>query len=102
MSLDFYLEKRVEVYSGNCTHNVTPMWHKAGCYDALYNSGGLEAKDIIPFLEKAVYEMEEKPSIYEKLNPENGWGSYTIALEYLREVLCACRENPDTTIRISK
>jgi hypothetical protein len=104
MSLDFYLEvtKPTTVYSGNMTHNIIPMWQKAGCYDALYNSEGLKAEDIIVFLFRAITDMELKPDEYKKLNPKNGWGDYESALDYLKEVYQACNANLDAIIGVSK
>jgi hypothetical protein len=104
VSLDFYLEKRVmtDVYWSNYTHNVTPMWDLAGVYNALYNSDGKKAKDIIQELDDGVAKMVSSPKKFIKLNPKNGWGSYDTALDFLREVLQKCRENPTATIRISK
>lgn len=42
MSLDFYIEeiRPTAVYWRNITHNVVPMWKRAGVYDALYKSEG--------------------------------------------------------------
>jgi hypothetical protein len=102
MSLDFSLIRSDCLYSGNITHNVAPMWSLAGCYDALYNSEGKEARELIPVLEKAVEEMGKYPSEYIKLNPLNGWGSYPSALEYLKEVLKSCKYYPDLIVSISK
>ena len=88
------------VFSSNYTHNVTPMWREAGVYEALYESAGKLACEIIPALERGVADMEARPSVYEAMNPENGWGSYDRALPWLRAVLAACRENPGATIRV--
>ena len=102
MSLDFYLEKTEEVFESNMTHNVTDMWRKAGCYDALYMSDGIEASNVIPFLEKAIERMKLEPDEYKKLNPKNGWGDYETALKFLKEVLEGCYANEHAIIRISK
>ena len=104
MSLDFALEEMqpVHIYSGNMTHNVTPMWVKAGVYDALYNSEGKIAKTIIPTLKKGVDDMVEKADEYRKLDSPNRWGLYIDALPFLKEILKACQENPDSKIWISK
>ena len=104
MSLDFCLTetKEVSIFDANITHNLTPMWKKAGVYDALYMSEGLIAKGIIEVLEKGIYDMEDKPEEYIKLNAINGWGTYRHALPFLKEILKACKENPDAKIQISK
>jgi hypothetical protein len=45
--------------------------------------------------------MKARLEEYQKLNPENGWGSYETALAFLEEIINACEEYPDATIRIS-
>jgi hypothetical protein len=104
MSLDFSLEKTqpTEVYSGNMTHNVSPMWDLAGIYDDLYNSDGKKADDIVINLWNGYNKMVKNPKKFQKLNPENGWGSYETALTYLKEIIDACGEYPEAIIRISK
>ena len=112
MSLDIWLEVAVdaggeepvwvELYSGNYTHNVVPMWEKAGVYDALYNSGGKLAGEIVDALERGIHHMESHPDEYKALNPENGWGSYEGALAFLREVADACKKYPRATIGVWK
>ena len=111
MSLDLYLESDVcphcgrgdgELFWQNYTHNVTPMWSKAGVYDALYMSHGHKAEEYIEALERGVADMEANLAEYEKLNPPNGWGSAVTALPWLRRVLDAFKANPGATIRVSK
>ena len=103
MSLDFYIEetKPTEVYWRNITHNVSPMWREAGVYDALYGSEGLQARSLLPFLEKGYKDMEKNPVKYRALNATNGWGTYEHALEFLADVIKACNENLNGTVHIS-
>lgn len=110
MSLDFYLEVPVDVggkephvvglFSRNITHNVAPMWVKAGVYDALYNSEGKQAREIIETLSSGENNMLANSAEYIALNPSNGWGNYNGALDFLQGVLAACKEYPKATIRI--
>lgn len=78
MSLDIWLTEKIEteVVSKNMTHNVNKMWIKAGIYDALYNSEGKQAKEVIQILQDGLNEMLDNSEEYKKLNPPNGWGSY--------------------------
>lgn len=111
MSLDFYLDDAKtctacgrggeRLYSANITHNVSPMWIRAGVHEALYRSEGRTAAEIIPALEKGVEHMATHPDEYTPMNPENGWGSYASALTWLRHVLAACRAHPHAAIRVS-
>lgn len=103
MSLDIYINKvkEVSVFDANYTHNVTPMWTKAGVYESLYESEGKTASEILPTLREGYKQMVDNSSEYEKLNPENGWGSYDGALKFLKEFIKACEQDPDGIIHIS-
>jgi len=109
VSLDFYLQyidedtfETSEIYSRNITHNLTGMWNKAGIYDSLYNSHRMRPKEIIGLLRSGLAHMEDNPAEYRLLEPENGWGSYENALEFLRDVIAICSRYPNATIGISK
>ena len=104
MSLDFYLEelKPSEIFWRNITHNLTPMWDRAGVYDALYNSSGKKAKQIIKVLKKGLQQMTDYPEEYRGLNPENGWGDYDVAVLFLADICVACETHPESSIRIWK
>ena len=101
MSLDICITKscehcgaQEELFDGNITGNVSPMWRKAGVYDALYNSEGKEPREILEELHHGIADMILHKKEYEKLNPENGWGDYKSALEFLKEFYEACKKNP--------
>lgn len=104
MSLDIWLMaiRPTEVCNKNYTHNVGNMWREANVYDALYNSDGKKALDIIPVLEKGIKHMQENPKEYEAMNPENGWGSYETALPWLIDFCYSCKEYPDAIIGVCK
>ena len=111
MSLDVYLTMEVDtggdepysitLYDGNYTHNVTPMWSKAGVYKALYKRDEwdreITAAELIPVLQRGYTNMERDSEGYKELNPSNGWGSYGTAIEWLGKLLSACREHPKAT-----
>lgn len=104
MSLDFYLEETrpTEIFWRNITHNLSPMWRKAGVYEALYNSEGKKAGELYVTLEKGLHHMTYHAEEYRALNPSNGWGNYEGALAFLKDVMDACNENPGAIVRISK
>lgn len=106
MSLDFYLycttDTEHTVFDRNYTHNVTPMWKKAGCYDALYESDGKRAGEIIPELNAAFNKMISGIREYKELDPDNGWVDADGALSFLEEVLRACRTYPSAKIGVSR
>lgn len=114
MSIDIYLEintglKEVTAVDiGNYTHNCQPMWSHAlketgAKITHLCDFDGVNANDAYPMLQRAVNHMnnpENRPT-YEAMNPENGWGSFTSAREYLRRFMEACADHPKCTIRTS-
>jgi hypothetical protein len=112
MSLDVYLyatvdtggEKphEVELYTRNITHNVGKMWTKAGVWEALYESHGKIAQDILPALERGVAHMAAHREEYTPLNPPNGWGNYEGALDFLSEYTAECRSNPLAKIGVCR
>lgn len=112
MSLDIYLYAKADVgkdepidcelYWRNCTHNLAPMWHLAGVYDALYKSNNDTAEKYIEVLEKGIADMEARPEEYKELNPPNGWGNYEGALNFLKDFTNNCKEYPKSIIGVSK
>jgi hypothetical protein len=92
----------VQLFNGNMTHNVTPMWRKAKVYEALYESQGKIAGEIKDVLQVGIKDMERSSKQYQKLNPANEWGDYDSALNFLREFTNACIQHPKATIGLSK
>jgi hypothetical protein len=90
------------VFERNYTHNVIPMWHKAGVYQVLYESEGRPARDYIDTLERGVAHFRAHYAEYEKLDAPNGWGLAKHALPFLEAVTAAFKEHPEATILVSK
>lgn len=90
------------IFSRNITHNVTPMWEKAGVYEALYESDGKRAAEFVEALQKGVAHFRANYSEYQKLDSPNGWGLAKNALPWLEEVARAFEENPDAIIGVSR
>lgn len=113
MSLDFDLVAvfdaghadgpvRRSILEHNITHNISCMWRRAGCYEALYESHGKLAQDVVPVLEEAVRRMRAEPDEYRKLDSPNGWGTYRKALPWLESVLADCKEYPLAVIEVDR
>lgn len=109
MSLDFDLEMEVtevkNVFEANITHNLNTMADKAGIYECLWRApenGYKTAGQIIPLLESGIKKMEEDPAHFKQFDAENGWGTYDAFLPWLKKVLSACREYPDSKIITSR
>ena len=103
MSLDVSVKARrtVDVYEDNITYNLAPMYYK--CIDingGLKALNGMKCKNAIPVLNRAIDDLIENKEEYEKLNPENGWGSYEGLLKSLKSLRIACLENPSGKVEI--
>ena len=103
MSLDVSVKARrtVDVYEDNITYNLAPMYYK--CIDingGLKALNGMKCKDAVPVLNRAIDDLIENKEEYEKLNPENGWGSYEGLLKSLKSLRIACLENPSGKVEI--
>lgn len=110
MSLDIWLKIDVDtggdhpvditLYDDNYTHNVTPMWRKAGVFEALYKSNGKQAGEILDVLDCGIEHMISHADEYEELNPSNEWGSYEGALWFLKSFASACHRHPNAIIGV--
>jgi hypothetical protein len=85
---------------GNYTYNVGTMFRKALGGKGLYDLNGVEAWKVIAKLRLAVDTMRRNRDEYEALNPENGWGNYEGALEYLVGILKECEQHSKCVILI--
>jgi len=87
---------------GNYTYNVNSMYHKAIGWEGLnQNLNNRQCADVINDLQKGIKNMENYPGEYIKLNPENNWGNYEGALEYLKKILAACKKTPEGIVRVN-
>jgi hypothetical protein len=104
MSLDISLSAVIEteVVSKNITHNLTGMWHEAGVYDALYNSEGKTAAEVLPVLEEGLKKMMAGPEHYKQFDSPNGWGTYKHAVPWLAELIIEFKQYPQGVIRVDK
>ena len=51
-------------------------------------------------LAEGVRRMEADPAHYRAMNPDNGWGSYEGALEYLRRFARLCADHPSRWVLV--
>jgi hypothetical protein len=113
MSLDFYLEievdtgapepHKVELYSGNITHNLNKMAEEAGIYKCLWHPYELyenpTAGMLVPHLEAGLLKLKSHPNHYKQFDASNGWGTYEDFVPFVEEVLNACKEHPKANVR---
>lgn len=122
MSLDVYLEsneevnrtcrtcnreykEREELFWKNITHNLVKMAKAAGIYMPLWRPDELgikKAGELVDPLVKGLARLEADPDKFKRFNPENGWGSYEVLVEFVKEYLSACIENKEAIIEVSR
>jgi hypothetical protein len=106
MSLDVMLDENGgEVYSRNITHNLVRMAKEAGIYDCLWRpdeNGVTHAHQIIEPLEKGVILLATQKSRFQKLEAENGWGTWVHFLIFCTDYLQACRNHPMALVSVSR
>ena len=116
MSWDYYIVVKTEegepviVGDGggrnNYTSNVSGMYRKAfskvkETTFQLDDLDNMKCKDALPLLRRAIEEMENNPADYIPMNPENGWGNYGGAIDYLRRIAKDCIGHDRAWIEIS-
>lgn len=96
-------EETTEVYWRNITHNLTTMAKAAGIYEPLWSPdeiGITYARDLIEPLAAGYVRLIDRPDEFRKHNPENGWGTYELFVEFVADYLAACIKNPDATVDV--
>jgi hypothetical protein len=101
MSLDIGVRatREVEIFDRNITYNLSKMYYKCipGGFRAL---DGMSCKEALPILQKAIEDLIVNQEEYEKLNPENGWGTYYDLLKAIKAMRNCCEDNPDGIIDV--
>ena len=79
----------------NYTYNVSEMWYAAKpekgirCFYGMKGSDAVkEQRDIRDYMEANFEELK-------KMEPDNGWGSYAGALDFINMLIISSLENPD-------
>lgn len=103
MSLDISISatKRVEIFDRNITYNLASMYYK--CIDkelGFKKLNNMSCKEALPILNSAIKDLIENQEEYERLNPENGWGTYDDLLEKIKDMRNCCEDNPDGIIDV--
>jgi hypothetical protein len=86
--------------SHNITFNVRPMLVAAGA--DLNNFHDKKAGRLLSVLDAAIKDMEDRPAVYQEMNPPNGWGDYESCLGFLRDLLKDFAEHPRATVVVYK
>ena len=109
MSYDVSFENADGAVEDNFNHtiNCARMFCDAFRIAGLHETDGIRAlhkkaaKDIQPYLQTAIEDMESRKEYYSKFNPENGWGSYASALQFIKDLEVASRRYTNSIIDVS-
>ena len=104
MSWDINIKakREVSILETNITYNLSDMYYK--CVDkekGLKIFDNMSCKEALPILQKAIEDLIDNKEGYQKLNPENGWGSYEGVLGTFLDMRKCCVDNPDGIIELS-
>ena len=101
MSYDIYIhdEDDEEVFSRNHTSNTSQMWKEAGVN--LQEFEGKPASELVDPLTAAILDIVLNKRWYRKYEPANGWGDVDSTIAFLSDVLDACEQTPNGTLRVS-
>jgi hypothetical protein len=107
MSLDVYLSevRETTIYDRNITHNLNKMADEAGIYKHLWRPEEIEitkADQLIAPLREGLALLLSDPERFKKFDPENKWGDYDGLVDFVREYLAACEENPNASVSVSR
>jgi len=100
-----YTEEYEKVYCDNITHNLCDMADEAGIYEALWRPeeiGKTNAGDIVELLENGLADLKARPEHFEKSNSPNGWWMYKNFVPFVEKYLEACKQYPNSFIRVSR
>ena len=107
MSLDVYLTevRETTIYDRNITHNLNKMADEAGIYKHLWRPEEIEitkAAQLIEPLREGLSLLLSDPERFKKFDPENKWGDYDGLVNFVREYLAACEENPNASVSVRR
>lgn len=98
-------DHRNELFWANITHNLGGMAEEAGIYKHLWRPeeiGITTASELIEPLTNGLNAMKSDPKRFKKFSADNEWGTYEQFIPWIADYLCACIENPDAEINISR
>jgi len=107
MSLEIFLvdygentRNEILLFNRNIFSFADPIWDKIGIKEALYSTSGEHASGIILPIESALCQMMSREAELIALvsNPYNN-KIYSGALEFLRDLLRACKKYPNALIK---
>lgn len=105
LAIDTGLEEASVTEDHNYTWNVSRMYDKAFSRTldgdgGLSTLAGMKADLAGTLIDRVLHEMEANASVYQAMNPANGWGSFDGAMEFLRKIRRDCLAHPACVVRV--
>lgn len=103
MSYDIWLEDQDGiplVPDHNYTYNISPMLRKVWDGAGMTDLDSRPADEARLFIEHAIEMMSGAPEDYDALNPANGWGNRQGCVDWLMDIVVACRRFPNAVFRV--
>lgn len=95
-----YQTERAEVFSETIRSGLVPIWEAAGIYECLYNSDGMQARDISRTLAYGLDRISTETALQKAL-PAAQYKDLNEAIEFLDKLLKACTRHPSARIETS-
>lgn len=94
MSYDMSIDYMGGSEDFNYTYNVSTMWYIVGGEKGIRSHYGMTGKDASQVLIKMLVLMLAQPELA-RLNPDNDWGDYEGATEFIFKLVQASLRHPE-------
>jgi len=95
--------EKIYIFSKGITHNLARMATEANLYVPIWLADGHKAKDVLPELESGYVSLcSEKKQLKKQFTPKNGFGSWEVLEEFVREMIETCKKYPNAVIEVDK
>jgi hypothetical protein len=95
--IPYRTDHRVGIHSWNVTYNLGTMLRAAG-FPPWRDLIGAPAAEVAETLAKVAETLREDPDGFKQYNPDNGWGTYEGAVEFVESFRDGCANHPRATI----
>jgi hypothetical protein len=91
----------------NHTFNCSRMFCDALRIAGLHETDGIRAlhkksaEDVRQYLQSAIEDMQSRKDYYQRFNPENNWGSYETAIQFLKDLEKMAAKHPKSIIDVN-
>jgi hypothetical protein len=79
----------------NYTYNVASMWYDCYPDKGIREIYGAQGSVALKILRKLREHMEDNAERLREMEPDNGWGSFDGALEFINKLIAASLRNPN-------